>query len=284
MEKFPLTPVEKRGEYYFKREDLYVPFDFSPANGSKLRQCQILIKKNIDKYKGIITGTSIYSPQAVIVATVAKGMGFPCWIYYGGTTKEKLYQNKYANLCRHLGANVDIVSKMAYTSVLSSKAQLFADEFNLYNVRYGFDLIDNLDVFVHSTARQVENIPDNINSIVITVGSAITLIGLLYGIVLYNKNIQTIYAIGCAPNRIAKIEKYAHEIYFETGISLPLEKITYIDAFNTLRGFKYENTKKEEYCGITFHPRYEAKTFSWLKDKNLGENTLMWITGSDFVY
>lgn len=43
-----LTPVEKRGDLWFKRDDLYTPFDFSPANGSKLRQCQILIDKNLN--------------------------------------------------------------------------------------------------------------------------------------------------------------------------------------------------------------------------------------------
>jgi len=60
-----LTPVEKRGDYYFKRDDLYQPFDFSRVNGSKLRQCQLLIKKNIDIAKnGVITGTSVLSPQA----------------------------------------------------------------------------------------------------------------------------------------------------------------------------------------------------------------------------
>lgn len=282
MSILDLTPVEKRGEYYFKREDLYIPFDFSPANGSKLRQCQLLVEKNIDNHNGLITGTSIYSPQAVIVASVAKDIKKPCKIYYGGTNKDKLSQNKYAVLCCQLGADVDVVSKMAYTSVLNNKAQLFANESGFYNVRYGFDLIDNLDVFIHSTAWQVGNLPDDISKIIITVGSSITLIGVLYGIAIHNKEIQEVYAIGVAPNRIGQIERYAHEIYFETGVLLPIDRIKYIDAFNMYKGFKYENTKNEEYCGIKFHPRYEAKTFSWLKEQNLGEGTLMWITGNDF--
>ena len=47
MNPYELTPVEGIGSYLFKREDLYKPFDFSPVNGSKLRQCEILLEKQI---------------------------------------------------------------------------------------------------------------------------------------------------------------------------------------------------------------------------------------------
>lgn len=274
-----ITPVEKIGKYYFKREDLYIPFNFSTVNGSKLRQCQLLVEKNT-KFKGLVTGTSIKSPQAPIISAVGKSLSIPVKIMYGGTTKQRLEQNKYSIMCKEYGADVDIVSKMGYTSVLNKKAQDFANENNFFNIRYGFDLYNNLDVFIDSTANQVKNI-NNIDNIVVTVGSAITLIGILYGIAKYNINVKKVFAIGCAPNRMKKINEYSNVLYIETGLILPLEKVTYIDAFNEFKGFKYENTMNEEYYGIKFHPRYESKTFNWLKNSNIEEKTLMWITGSD---
>lgn len=283
MDKSFITPVEKRGEYWFKREDLYKPYDFSPANGSKLRQCQLLVEKNIDKASnGIITGTSVLSPQAVIAASVAKELSVPCKIFYGGTNMSLLMQKKYPHIAEQIGADVSVVSKMAYTSVLAAKAEEFANKNNYFHIRYGFDLRKNLDCFIDSVANQVQNTPRDIRSLVITVGSSITLIGVLYGISIYGlNNIENVYAIGCAPNRISKIQEYASMIYFESGTPLPFHKLHYVDAFNALKGYKYENTVKEEYQGIVFHPRYEAKTFRWLKQQDI-KDCLMWVTGADF--
>lgn len=276
-----ITPIEKRGDYYFKREDVYVPYDFSPANGSKLRQCQLLIKKNAEAAKnGIVTGTSILSPQAVIAASVAKQINVPCDIFYGGTRQELLETKKYPSIAKKLGANISIVSKMAYTSVLTSKAEEYATINGRFNIRYGFDLRNNLDVFIGSVATQTQNIPNEAKILVVTVGSAITLIGILCGLAMYENNIEKVFAIGCAPNRINKIQDYANMIYFEKGIVLPIGKLKYIDAFNNIKGYKYENTMKEEYNGIVFHPRYEAKSFCWLRQQNLSK-CLFWITGKD---
>lgn len=277
-----ITPVQKRGDYWFKREDLYVPYSFSPANGSKLRQCQLLVEKNIKTAtNGIVTGTSINSPQAIIAASVAHEKGIPCTVFYGGTTNELLNKKKYPVLAKSLGADISVVSKMAFTSVLNARAEKFAKENNKYNIRYGFDLSSNLDVFVESVANQVQNIPNEIKNIVITVGSAITIIGLLYGLSLYPNNVERIYAIGCAPNRMKKIQDYSDMLYFERSAILPINKMVYIDAFDKYKGFKYESTMNEEYFDIFFHPRYEAKTFNWLRNNPLSD-CMMWITGSDF--
>ena len=88
---FDLTPVEKIGCFFFKREDKFEPFPFSRVNGSKLRQCIMLLEKNKEQArKGIITATSILSPQAVITSAAAKNIGVDCTIMYGGTTAKKI--------------------------------------------------------------------------------------------------------------------------------------------------------------------------------------------------
>lgn len=273
-----ITPVECINGLYVKREDLFKPFDFSNANGSKLRQCILLIEKNIDKAKnGIITGTSVVSPQSVICASVAKSIGIPCTIMYGGTNEKSLSKKQYPMIAKQIGANIIIGSKLGYTSVLQARATKYANENKLFQVKYGFDLMGNLDAFVESVALQVQNIPD-VDNLVITVGSAITIIGVLYGIAIFNKNIKNVYAYAIAPNRVDKIVKYRNLIYFEHGINLPIEKVRYIDYFAKV-GYNYNKSIYENIGDIVLHPKYEAKTFHWLKQTKLDGTTLFWIVG-----
>lgn len=277
-----ITPVEYIDGIYVKREDLFRPYSFSNANGSKLRQCILLVEKNKEKAKnGIITGTSVVSPQSVICASVAKSLGIPCTIMYGGTNVVSLQKRTYPMIAQQLGADIIIGSKLGYTSVLQSKATDYANKNNLFQVKYGFDLMGNLDAFIESVAIQVQNIPD-VNNLVVTVGSAITLIGILYGIAIYNKEIDSIYAYAIAPNRINKIQKYRDLIYLEQGVNLPINKVKYIDYFAEV-GYNYNKSINEKIGNITLHPRYEAKTFHWLKNAGLDGDTLFWIVGADVV-
>ena len=67
------------------------------------------------------------------------------------------------------------------------------------------------------------------------------------------------------------------------NVDIKLDNFKYIDAFSTLKGFKYENVRNETYEDIVFHKRYEAKTFNWLKN-NIdyhNEKTCMWIIGGE---
>ena len=67
------------------------------------------------------------------------------------------------------------------------------------------------------------------------------------------------------------------------NIDIKLNNLNYVNAFSTMKGFKYENTKDEQYEGVVFHKRYEAKTFSWLKDNidYKAQKTCMWIIGGE---
>lgn len=275
-----ITPVENIDGLYVKREDLFKPYSFSKANGSKLRQCILLLEKNIDKAKnGIITGTSVVSPQSVICASVARSMNIPCTIMFGGTNEKSLSLKQYPMIAKEIGANIVIGSKLGYTSALQAKATEYAKEKGLFQVKYGFDLIGNLDAFIESVAKQVVNVPD-VDNLVITCGSAITLIGVLYGMAIYNKNIKNVYAFAIAPNRIEKITKFRDLIYFEQGVNLPINKVRYIDYFAKV-GYNYTKSVNESIGGIKLHPRYEAKTYRWLKENQLNGSTLFWIVGSD---
>lgn len=280
-----LTSIERVESLYLKRDDLFAPFDFSNANGTKLRQCIYLLLKNYDKINnGIITCCSVHSPQSVIVASMGKYLQLPVTIFYGGTREDRFDVLPMPKIARSLGANLEIVTKMGRISVLNKKAKDRIVNTHEFLVQHGIDLTNNLDVFFESVAKQVENLPEDLDNLVITCGSGISTTGILYVLKLYNKKVKKITLVGVAPNRVEKVKNNLKLIENTYNIVLNDIDFNYIDLFNT-KGFKYEKKEKGEHYGIKFHPNYEAKTYNWLKDnidyKN--EKTCLWVVGKEIL-
>ena len=68
------TPVQRRGELWFKRDDL---FEVGGVYGGKVRTCYALAQGAA----GLVTAGSRQSPQANIVAQIARVMGIPCRVH-----------------------------------------------------------------------------------------------------------------------------------------------------------------------------------------------------------
>lgn len=278
-----ITPVEYIDNIYLKREDKFKPFDNIGVNGTKLRQCAYLLVKNIDKLEnGVLTCCSIHSPQGIIVTALCKYLDIKSTVFYGATTKERLNLLPIPKMISELNGDMKIVSKIGRLTVLNSKARKRQLETNEFIVEHGMDLMNNIDCFLDSVANQVINLPDDLDNLIITCGSAISTTGILYGLKLYNKNVKNIILVGVAPNRINKIDKNLEELQNKLNIELTNIKYQYIDLFNT-KGFKYEKKEFAQHGDIIFHPNYEAKTYNWLKNnvdyKN--EKTCLWIIGGD---
>lgn len=278
-----LTPVECVDDLYLKREDKFKPFSDINVNGTKLRQCAYLLLKNKEKIKnGVITCCSIHSPQGVIVSALCRYLNVKSTVFYGATTEERLQHLPMAKLIKNIGGNIEIVSKIGRISVTQNKAkkrQLETDEFI---VEHGMDLMDNVDCFLDSVAKQVQNIPNELDNLVITCGSSISATGIIYGLQLYNKKVKNIYLVGVAPNRVNKIYKNLEQLEDKLNIELMDVKFNYIDLFNT-KGFKYEKKEFAKHYDIVLHPNYEAKTYNWLKN-NIdchSQKTCLWIVGGE---
>lgn len=265
-----LTPVEYREGIWLKREDLFQPFGIDTVNGGKLRQCYFLIEDIKKKYNKVISCCSIYSPQAPITASVAKYFGLKCEIYYGGTTPERVLKYRMPYISKQYGAQITIASKSGIHSILYNKAKSKAIENHWFVVDYGFNLTDKRDLLLNAVSKQVQNIPDELDNLVITCGSGITTSGVLIGLKQYNKKVKNIYLVCTAPDRTELIKKNVGNIPFA---------VHRIDLFHQ-KGFKYENGLTEYIEGIKLHPNYEAKSFNWIKQANLNGKTLLWIVGS----
>lgn len=274
-----LTPVEQHGDILLKRDDLYLPYGEGTVNGGKLRQCNMLLQLVKGKYKGVITCCSIHSPQAPITAAVAKNLNLPCYVFYGGTTEEKLNNYKMVQIARRYGAKTMIISRSGIHKILYGKAKKFADENNLFVVDYGFNSQDgNLrETLIDSNAKQVGNIPKGLDNLVVVCGSGLTSMGILKGLNMYSNKPRRIWLVATAPDR----QKAINEFLAKENI-----KIDYnvADLFHC-KGFKYEDKVKASIDGIVLHPNYEAKAYSWLKSEACpikpSEKTLLWIVGAE---
>ncbi len=168
-----LTPVERRDGLWMKRDDLYEPFGPGEVNGGKMRQCMMLVDSVKEHTTGLISCCSIHSPQAPITAATALAHGMECRILYGGTSREKLMESPMPRLCMKYGATVILSTRSGRHNVLYAKARELKRPGD-FIVQYGINLSGHSDVLLGAVAAQVENIPDELENLVMTCGSGIT--------------------------------------------------------------------------------------------------------------
>lgn len=277
--EFEITPVENIDGLWFKREDKFLPFGAKTVNGGKLRQCFSLINEIKDKYQGVISFCSINSPQAPITAAVAKHFNLKCMIFYGGTTKQNLMKNEMAKIAKEYGAEIEIAANTGRHNVLLNKAKEYAEKNNYFVIEYGFNIIKYPNLLLGAISNQVQNIPDELDNLIVTCGSGITTTGILIGIHNYKKKVKQIHLVNTAPNRLEKIKDNLSKY----GIDIKEFDIQIHDLFHR-KNFSYDKGIKVIYKGIKMHPNYEAKSFSWLYhesniDIHNGKN-LFWIVGT----
>lgn len=271
-----LTPVENIDGLWVKREDLFAPFGLGDVNGGKLRQCWLLLENKNRQYKGIITCCSIHSPQGPISAAVAKHFGMTCDLYYGSTTEERISMLPMPILARKHGAIISIHPKHPRHKNLYSLARKNAETENKFVVEYGFNLDNDPEAILGAISNQVQNIPDELDNLIVTCGSGITSRGILIGLQKFNKHVKKVYFVATAPSR----EKAIEETIKEHKINIEYE---IIDLFHR-KGFVYEDGRYADIKGLILHPNYEAKAYLWLvNETNINRKnnkTLFWIVGS----
>lgn len=315
-----LSPVEKIGGLWFKREDLFAPLGINGINGSKLRVCIWLISEAIKQgATGIIHGAVTGSPQHPMVACIAAHYGVPV-IDCIGTKKPEEHETLAA--AKWMGASFRSFNP-GYAATLNSKAkQLSENEFKGY-----FHLETNitLDEKSNSAAKieafhlvgseQVRNIPDHIETIIVPAGSCNSVTGVMYGIARFRpKNLKRVLLMGIGSygssdplyiyRRLELMEQVNHlnskdvfswDVFRPgTGHSMAPYEIAY---YNVNAGCGACEKCKDGYCSyndlmpfkfgdLEFHPRYEGKIMNYAQDhlplfrQYLNEKTLFWIVGS----
>jgi len=239
-----LTPIEKHGKVWVKREDKYNVYG---ANGAKARSCFYLVNKAKEMgYKTITTAGSRKSPQINIVAQICKhlGLAFVAHCPQGELGSELLAAQK-------AGAHI-VQHKAGYNSVIVARAKSYAEENNAFEVPFGMMCREA----VSQTFYQVTQLPEEIKRIVIPVGSGMNLCGLLHGLKQANNPIKVLgIVVGANPTK--SLEKFA-----------PSDWRNRVQLINA--GVDYHTEIKDNvYRGILLDPIYEAKCIKFLKPYDL---------------
>ncbi|MCK9220671.1 MAG: hypothetical protein M0P47_11560 [Bacteroidales bacterium] len=275
-----LTPIEEYDGVLFKRDDLFMPFPNEKINGGKIRQAINLIYHNLDLIRNeynskVATSCGIHSPQGMIVSRVAKAYGLGCFVGYGRVLPETLAENKFVKEIFRNNGTAKTIATQGFDKVVTFHLRELWDEGkgkNFYIIKFGID-IDRNPVVIDCIANQAENLPDNLDNLVIPCGSGITSGAILRGTKKYGKKVKTIYIVHVSGeerrNDIRKIENSVPYIYVK-GTGYPYCK-----------NVKMTVAEKLNLDGI-----YEAKAYDWMTKhidyKN--ERTLFWCVGNANFY
>lgn len=263
-----LTPIQRHDGIYFKRDDLFRPFSDIGVSGGKIRQCLSLVEKNlrmIREYHAatIATAASVHSPQSVIVARVAKHYGLKCVIGCGTAVPMK---HPALQLCKSLGAEIrTLVTRNGYTKVLESRLELLRKKRAFYTIRFGYQADTDPEAIIDQNARQVRNIPKDVEVLVIPVGSGVSAQGILAGIKRFRPTVTVFLIQPFGYNRKVAVPSGLIVKHFEGDYS-------------------YASLLTVKISDFELDAIYEAKAFDYmrtnLKRQIQGKKVCFWVIGN----
>lgn len=277
-----LTPVENHQGVWFKRDDLFLPLGPGGLGGSKCRQLIWYMNRYKEGKTHVLSGASIQSPQLLMSAIIGAHYGLPSRLVVYSKPSTVL-SHPSPRIAAGFGAVFEYANG-PYNPILQRKVSELTRPDSLV-VHYGITVDHRVYVpsvvqkFHEVGARQVDNIPDEVETLIMPTGSCNSICSVILGLSRNPHDIKTLVAMEIGPDK----RDWLRERLAVMGVdmnALPF-KLKYI----TLHGefSKYTDHFKETFDGIQFHPVYEAKMWRWLQQNGgiVPDNkTLFWIVGA----
>ena len=277
-----LTPVEERNGRWYKREDMHR--GLNGANGAKLRACEHLIGTALNRgATTIITAASILSPQHAIVSDVCKRFNIEAHHIVGATNPASAKKHVSVAAALSSGANFHYIGS-GFNASLQKAARDLAEALpGAYVLPYGISTPStsspkDITAFARVGGHQVENIPQQVKTLVVPFGSGNSATGILTGMHEHNRDFA-VKLMGIGPSKYEWMQDRLKKI----GVRWPRD-LEYIDLHGM--GFAtYSDKMPETRDGIAFHPTYEGKIVRYLDKKRPSwwttrdGTTCMWIVG-----
>lgn len=239
-----VTPIEKVGGIYVKRDDLFV---YAGVNGVKARTTLRLIDS---ESKGVVTAGVRNTSQGIVVANIAKEKGLPCVVFTPtGKVTVEMQEMQLA------GAKVVQVAP-GYKSVVNARAREFANKEGFTFVPHSMETTESIDAM----AMQLINLPAGVKRIVVPCGSGMTMAGILHAVKNGGHNVHVV-GIGVGGKVEPRLDKFGPANWREFA------SVEYSPL-------KYEVEAPNTFGHITVDPIYEAKAIPFLKNDDL-----FWVTG-----
>lgn len=315
-----LSPVERRGDMLFKREDLFAPLGYGGVNGAKLRQCVWLIggyAASAPAGGGVLSGASVKSPQLSMGSVVARHFGLGTAHVVGATTPASAVRHPNVAVAHRLGARF-LVAKVGYNPALQRAVTRLLDTDprfrGWYRLEYGIGMPpdappEGLEAFHRLGADQVANVPPGVRTLVVPAGSCNTCASVLYGVARHRPaGLERVVLFGIGPNRLdwldarlAALEaagrpvrslfrrRYAHHPGKAAAHAGPRDAPYLLEHhdLHTTGYASYQDEMPETYAGLELHPTYEGKVMRYLlagPDPSVrglvDPSTVFWVVGS----
>ncbi len=310
------TPVERRGDVWYKREDYFAPLGYGGVNGGKVRQIVYLVKDYLANLPagakpGLLLAGSVRSPQLGRVPTVAAHFGLPALLVIGSRL-ETAIRHENVKIGVNMGAAFSS-TKVAYNPALQKAARELHQQpayKDYYCLEYGLSVEgspDRIERFYRFCSEQVANLPEDMETLVVPAGSCNTTIAVLYGLARFRpKKLKRVVLFGIGPPRVDWFEGRLRLIGEQAGIDIAglFERryhhhpelatkygsgpapyvLEHFDLHHT--GYaSYQDEMPATVEGIELHPTYEGKIATYVRTEKLdvfeGGRTTMWIVGSN---
>lgn len=270
---FELTPIQEYNNILFKRDDNYLPFEDTLVSGCKVRQVIASLYRNYDYIKNkcggkIIAGTSVTSTYGITITRVAREFGFKSTILMAKNSKHNSIMHKI----KEVGGDVLKSAGLGFNSVISKKVCELAEKHSMFAL-LDSGIKNDLWVINNSTAYQAQNIPKDLDNLIVPVGRGVCFAGILRGLSKYRICPKRVIGVQISgydrTNTIDYILKEAYPYELIIDKTYPYSKHVKL---------KFNNT---EYLD----PVYEAKAFKWMENNIDYKNskTLFWIIGNNLL-
>lgn len=274
-----ITPVHEDRGLFWKRDDWFRPFGPCHVNGGKVRQALLIFRSKLEairnKYdNGVVTAASVHSPQSANIAAVARHYGVRCISTVGGTKESSLATLPMMRLTRHYGSEIRIVAGHGMTAVIHARMHTIAQQLNYLPIEMGELMEQNPQTIFDCTAEQVQNLPDDLDNLIVPSGVAIQLTGILIGLKRYNKKVKRIVSVCVGPTREKQLKRYFEEVYK-----------TNPQEYHTVEMYAHKAPYSKSYpvqvLGEDIDDLYEGKAHDFMV-KNIdyrNEKTCFWVVG-----
>ena len=239
-----MTPIQEVGRVWLKRDDL---FGVAGVRGGKVRTCLALAQAGSGP---LVTASSRHSPQAVIVAAIARYLGRQAHLVVPaaqGTTPE-------LEAAMAIGCTLEEV-RPGYNTVLVKRARDAAASMGGTYIPFGMEH----QAAVDATMLQVANLPAEAKRIVVPVGSGMTLAGVVAGLRGVGRDLPVLgVQVGADPT--ARLNEYA------PGWG---EVATLVESEHP-----YDHAVDAQVGDVALDQHYEAKCVEYLESGDV-----LWVVG-----
>ena len=269
-----LTPIQRdpATKILVKRDDLFRPFGAQHVNGGKVRQFGRLLKANqalIRKrhHNTVVVQSSIFSSTVSVLAEVANHFGMQSVVCVGGTRVDLYPKHRPLTYALAQGCDVRNVCGTGMSGPIMARLREIVAEEQFFDACLKHNV--EQPCVLNCIAKEVQNLPEQMDLLVIPSGSGIHAAAIMLGLQKHQKQVKRIVAIGVGPNRSDDINEW-----------LKLRQVDLPEyEFVSLKTV-YAKGVKATACGALLDPLYEAKAWNYmLESLSPTKRSVFWNAG-----